>query len=44
MGNTLIDFSNELADVTQALSPCIVSVQARRHYSSSGLRWGATLL
>lgn len=41
MGNTLIEFSNELAGITNALSPYIVSVRARRHYPSSGLAWGS---
>ena len=44
MGNTLIDISNELAEITQALSPYVVSVRGRRHYPSSGLRWGADLV
>jgi S1-C subfamily serine protease len=44
MGNTLIDISNELAGITQALSPYVVSVRGRRHYPSSGLRWGADLV
>jgi S1-C subfamily serine protease len=39
MGNTLIEFSNELVEITQSLAPYIVSVRARRHYPSSGLLW-----
>jgi serine protease Do len=41
MGNTLVSLSNELAEIVQAVSPHIVSVRARRHYPSSGVRWGA---
>src|SRR5580693_891441 len=39
MGNTLIDFSNELAGIVQKLSPFVVSIGARRRYPSSGLLW-----
>jgi len=44
MGNTLINVSNELAGIVQALSPHIVSVKARRHYPSSGVRWGSDVV
>ncbi len=40
MENALMNLSNELAGIVQALSPYVVSVRARRHYPSSGLRWG----
>jgi S1-C subfamily serine protease len=39
MGSTLIEFSDELAEITQSLAPYIVSVRGRRHYPSSGLLW-----
>jgi S1-C subfamily serine protease len=39
MGATLIEFSNELAEITQSLAPYVVSVRGRRHYPSSGLLW-----
>lgn len=44
MGNTLIDLSNELAAIVQALSPHVVSVRARRHYPSSGLLWSPDVI
>ena len=44
MGNTLIDFSNELAGIVQKLSPFVVSVAARRRYPSSGLLWGPNVI
>src|SRR5579862_4136362 len=44
MGNTLIDFSNELAGIVQKLSPFVVSVGARRRYPSSGLLWGPNVI
>jgi serine protease Do len=44
MGNTLVDFSNELAGIVQGLSPFVVSVGARRRYPSSGLLWGPNVI
>jgi serine protease Do len=44
MGNTLIDFSNELTGIVQKLSPFVVSVRARRRYPSSGLLWGSNVI
>jgi serine protease Do len=44
MENTLINLSNELAQVVQAVGPHIVGVKARRHYPSSGLRWSADVV
>ena len=44
MGNTLVNLSNELASVVQAVSPNVVSVKARRHYPSSGVRWGTDVV
>jgi serine protease Do len=44
MGNTLIDFSNELAGIVQKLSPFVVSVGARRRYPSSGLLWAPNVV
>jgi S1-C subfamily serine protease len=44
MENALISLSNELAGVVQAVSPHIVSVKARRHYPSSGVRWGTDVI
>jgi S1-C subfamily serine protease len=35
----LVDLSNELAEIVRAVDPHIVSVRARRHYPSSGVRW-----
>jgi S1-C subfamily serine protease len=40
MENTLmVGLSNELAGIVQDVNPYVVSVRARRHYPSSGLRW-----
>jgi S1-C subfamily serine protease len=39
MENTLVNLSNELAGIVQAVSPRVVSVRARRHYPSSGVHW-----
>jgi S1-C subfamily serine protease len=39
MESTLINFSNELARIVRAVEPHVVSVRARRHYPSSGVRW-----
>lgn len=39
MSSTLSDLSNELAGIVAAVEPHIVSVRARRHYPSSGIRW-----
>jgi S1-C subfamily serine protease len=39
MESTLINLSNELAGIVGAVEPHIVSVRARRHYPSSGVRW-----
>jgi len=44
MGNALIGLSNELAGVVQDLDRYVVSVRARRHYPSSGLRWGPDVI
>lgn len=44
MGNALVNLSNELASVVQAVSPNVVSVKARRHYPSSGVRWGTDVV
>jgi serine protease Do len=44
MGNALVNLSNELAGVVQAVNPYVVSVKARRHYPSSGVRWGADVV
>jgi serine protease Do len=41
MGTTLSGISNELSEIVQSLDPYVVSVRARRHYPSSGLRWGS---
>jgi len=41
MENALVNVSNELAGVVQALNPYVVSVRARRHYPSSGLLWNS---
>ena len=40
MESTLVNFSNELAGIVQAVNPHVVSVLARRHYPSSGILWG----
>jgi S1-C subfamily serine protease len=39
MESTLINLSNELAGVVQTVDSHIVSIRARRHYPSSGVRW-----
>ena len=44
MGATLIDISNELAEIVQKTGEHVVSVRARRHYPSSGLRWGTDVI
>jgi len=44
MENALIGLSNELAEVVQDLDRYVVSVRARRHYPSSGLRWGPDVI
>jgi len=44
MENALIGLSNELAGVVQELDRYVVSVRARRHYPSSGLRWGPDVI
>jgi len=44
MDNTLIGLSNELAGIVQNMSQYVVSVRARRHYPSSGLRWGPDVI
>jgi serine protease Do len=44
MGNALVNLSNDLASVVQAVNPHVVSVKARRHYPSSGLRWGTDVV
>jgi len=44
MSNPLIDVSNELAQITEALDSHVVAIHARRRYSSSGLRFGPDLI
>ncbi len=44
MENALIGLSNQLAGVVQELDQYVVSVRARRHYPSSGLRWGPDVI
>jgi S1-C subfamily serine protease len=39
MESMLVNFSNELAGVVQAVNPYVVGVLARRHYPSSGILW-----
>jgi len=39
MESTLINLSTELAEIVRTLDLHIVSVRARRHYPSSGVRW-----
>jgi S1-C subfamily serine protease len=39
MEGTLINLSNELAQIVRVADPHVVSVRARRHYPSSGVRW-----
>lgn len=39
MQKTLVKFSNELTEIVSAVAPYTVSIQARRHHPSSGLRW-----
>jgi len=44
MGVTLTEISNELAETVQKMAEYVVSIRARRHYPSSGLRWGADVI
>jgi S1-C subfamily serine protease len=44
MESTIINLSNELAAIVRAVDPHIVSVRARRHYPSSGIRWSPDLV
>lgn len=44
MENALVNLSNELAAIVEAAGPHVVSVKARRHYPSSGVRWGADVV
>jgi S1-C subfamily serine protease len=44
MAEALVKLSNELAEIVRAFDSYIVSIQARRHYPSSGVRWGADLI
>jgi S1-C subfamily serine protease len=44
MDNTLIGLSNQLAEIVQNISRYVVSVRARRHYPSSGLRWAPDVI
>jgi serine protease Do len=44
MAEALVTLSNELAEIVRAFDSCVVSVQARRHYPSSGVRMGADLV
>src|SRR5690348_7038729 len=39
MDNALVNFSNGLAEVVRGVDAHVVSVQARRRYPSSGIRW-----
>jgi S1-C subfamily serine protease len=39
MESTLVNLSNELAGIVDAVGPYVVSVKARRHYPSSGILW-----
>jgi S1-C subfamily serine protease len=39
MEGTLVNLSNELAEIVRVADPHIVCVRARRHYPSSGVRW-----
>jgi S1-C subfamily serine protease len=44
MTEALVNLSNELAEIVRAVDPSVVSLQARRHYPSSGVRLGAELI
>jgi S1-C subfamily serine protease len=44
MATTLSSISNELSEIVQSMDPYVVSVRARRHYPSSGLRWGSEVI
>ncbi len=44
MAEALVKLSNELAEIVRAFNPYMVSVRARRHYPSGGIRWGADLI
>src|ERR1700691_2164594 len=44
MASALVNISNELAEIVQKVSPYVVSVAARRHYPSSGVRWSSDVV
>ncbi len=44
MAEALVKLSNELAEIVSVFNPYIVSIRARRHYPSSGVRWGVDLI
>lgn len=44
MQEALVNLSNELTEIVRALDTHVVSVQARRHYPSSGLRWTSDVI
>lgn len=44
MATTLVELSNELQEIVQKAAEFVVSVRARRHYPSSGLRWGSGVI
>ncbi len=42
MPNALVDFSNALAAMLEAVSPSVVRVEARRRLPASGIVWSAS--
>jgi S1-C subfamily serine protease len=44
MESALINLSNELAEIVKAVDPHVVSLQARRGYPSSGMRWSPDVI
>jgi S1-C subfamily serine protease len=44
MASALVNLSNELAAIVQNASPYVVSVAARRHQPSSGVRWSSDVI
>lgn len=44
MQEALVKLSDELTEIVHAIDPHVVSIQARRHYPSSGLRWNADVI
>lgn len=44
MQEALVKLSDELTEIVRTIDPHVVSIQARRHYPSSGLRWNTDVI